>query len=50
MIKKLTFPAKHNRSSDLVHLIERMLVKNKDERIGWKEIFNMEKVKRAVRN
>ena len=36
MLKKLTFPAKHNRSPELVNLIEKMLTKNKNDRIGWK--------------
>lgn len=36
MIKKLTFPPNHNHSPELVHLIEKMLIKNKDDRIGWK--------------
>lgn len=36
MLKKLSFPTHHNRSADLVHLIEKMLTKNKDDRISWK--------------
>ena len=36
MIKKLVFPQKHHRSEELIELIEKMLQKNKEERVGWK--------------
>lgn len=50
MIKKLVFPQKHNRSEELIKLIIKMLHKDKEQRIGWKDIFTMEKIKKAVRN
>lgn len=39
MISKLKFPENHKRSATLVSLIEKMLNKDKEKRIGWKEIF-----------
>lgn len=50
MIKKLVFPQKHTRSEELIRLIQKMLLKDKEQRIGWKDIFSMEKIKKAVRN
>ena len=50
MIKKLVFPQKHPRSDELINLIRRMLHKDKEQRISWKEIFAMERIKKAVRN
>ena len=46
MIKKLVFPQKHTRSEELIRLIQKMLLKDKEQRIGWKDIFSMEKSKR----
>jgi serine/threonine protein kinase len=34
--KKLVFPLNSSRSQELLDLIEKMLIINKDKRIGWK--------------
>jgi hypothetical protein len=49
MVRKLMIPSTHKRSSVLVRLIESMLIKDKEKRISWKEIFELSEVKNAIR-
>jgi serine/threonine-protein kinase ULK/ATG1 len=49
LVRKLVIPAQHKRSPVLVSLIEKMLIKDKEKRISWKEIFEMEEIKNAIR-
>jgi serine/threonine protein kinase len=48
-IRKLIIPNNHGRSPDMIELITRMLAKDPEQRIGWKEIFELPKIVKAVR-
>jgi serine/threonine protein kinase len=47
-VRKLLIP-ENTRSADLVDLVKRMLCKDPEERIGWKEMFEHPKIVKAVR-
>jgi serine/threonine protein kinase len=48
-IRKLIIPPNNGRSEDLVDLIKKMLCKDHEERISWKELFEHPKIVKAVR-
>ena len=48
-VRKLIIPENHGRSFELVDLIKKMLCKDPEARISWKELFEHQKIVKAVR-